>query len=137
MNQNTQQLNETEQTALIAKIKQMNGENVSLIPYVMSSIEELAGVFKTIPPMQYNALIKTRNELHFMREHFTALRDKAMKEYFPLSALDDEEIINVSLTLAATEGILEILTTLQSAADGRLMEISPSIFTGGYNGKIN
>lgn len=139
MNIDMNNLNETEVTALTARIRQLNGENVSPIPYVMSCIEELSVVFNTMPEAQRNELTKARNELFFLRLHFTELKDEAIKARLAEKPLSDEEMVKLGLMIAAAESILDILATLQNAADMRLMTISKDglEIMGAYNGTIN
>ena len=132
-------LNETETTAIMARIRQYNGEVVSTIPYIMASILELSGIFRTLPLKQFKQLIKVRNELLFLRTNLSEVLEHSLKDQQPVVLLDDEEAIKAGLSFAAIDGLFEILNTLQEAADERLVEISPSIFEdlGGFNGKLN
>ncbi|AOF52579.1 hypothetical protein BKG91_00140 [Rodentibacter caecimuris] len=139
MNIDINNLNETEVTALTARIRQLNGEDVSPIPYLMACIAELAEVFKTMPETQREQLTKTRNELLFLRLHFTELKDETIKARLSKKPLSDEGLVKVGLMIAAAESILDILATLQNAADIRLMTISKNglEIMGAYNGTIN
>lgn len=139
MNVDINNLNETESTALIARIKQLNGEEASPIPYLKACVIELAAVFRTMPKEQISALIKARNELLFIRHHFVEIIENYVENRSLVAMLTDEETLQAGLTFAAIEGILEIFITLQESADTRLLELSPNIFEmeGGYHGTLN
>lgn len=124
----TKNLSETEAKALIARVKQLDGERVSAIPYVMVSILELADIYRNFPIEQHIALIRARNELVFMRMNLLKVMNVAKEGVISLDSLTESEVVEESLIISAIDSIQEILVTLQEAADSRLMEISPSIF---------
>lgn len=137
MNIDINNLNETEVTALMARIKQLDGEEASTTPYLKACVIELAESFRTMPKAQLNSLIKVRNELLFLRLHFIYVVETAIEHHYKDMTTTDEEATKLGVTLAAIDGILEILKTLQESTDERLLELSPNIFKDGYYGTLN
>ena len=59
----------------------------------------------------------------------------------PVSAMSDEDAVSKGLSLAAMDGLFEILLTLQNAADARLAESMPNgykyVDVGGKDDNLN
>lgn len=134
-------LNETEFTAITSRVRQRQGEEVSTIPYTMACVAELADIFRTFTPEQCAALMRVRNEFLFLRIYLDEMISKASVYQPPVSAMSDEDAVSKGLSLAAMDGLFEILLTLQNAADARLAESMPNgykyVDVGGKDDKLN
>lgn len=124
---NTKNLNETEVNALVSRFDKLNGKNTSATPYVKAIMDELVFILATMPEEHKNQLIKTRNELVFMRLKLQEVIDEHYKNNLPSSDLTDNEIVERSLTIAGIDGVFGILELLQDAADMRLYEIDGGV----------
>ena len=127
MMSNTKNLNETEVNALVSRFDKLNGKNTSATPYVKAIMDELVFILATMPEEHKNQLIKTRNELVFMRLKLQEVIDEHYKNNLPSSDLTDNEIVERSLTIAGIDGVFGILELLQDAADMRLYEIDGGV----------
>lgn len=124
---NTKNLNETEVNALVSRFDKLNGKNTSATPYVKAIMDELVFILATMPEEHKNQLIKTRNELVFMRLKLQEVIDEHYKNNLPSSDLTDNEIVERSLTIAGIDGVFGILELLQDTADMRLYEIDGGV----------